>query len=301
MKNKRGYLLLAFGSKKLSNLNYGKLAVCCALSIKANLKYNHTTVVMDEDSKRWVTSTVSKDVLKTAFDNIIISKEKFPSKKRTHFDSPWVTFKSEFNNQNRVLSYRYSPYDETILIDSDYILMNNDFDNIWGCSDHILINHKTTDLQNKQFGSLEDQRISNHGIPLYWATAVYFKKSLYTETFFNLVEYIRKEYDFFQFLYGFKPGFYRNDFAFAIAVHIFNGFISHGIKSLPYDTIISSYQKDGIAEILSANEIIFISHNPDEPWKTTLVNIKDLNVHIMNKKELLRVSNKFIKFCMRKI
>lgn len=301
MKNKRGYLLLAFGGKGLSNLNYGKLAVCCALSIKTNLKHNHITIIMDESTKKWVTSSVSKDVLNIAFDNIIISKEKFPSKKRLHFDSPWTTFKSEFNNQNRVLSYQYSPYDETILIDSDYILMNNDFDDIWGCNENILINHKATDLQNKQFGSREDQRISNHGIPLYWATAVYFKKSPLAEAFFNLIEYIREEYDFFQFLYGFKPGLYRNDFAFSIAVHIFNGFITNGIKSLPHDSIISSYQKDGIAKILSTNEMILLSHSPDEPWKTTLVNIKDLNVHIMNKKELLRVSNKFIKLCMEKI
>jgi len=299
-KNKKGYLLHAFGSKRVSNLNYGKLAVCCALSIKTNLKHNHVTIVMDEETKKWVTTSVSKDVLNTAFDNIVVSKEKFPSKKRTHFDSPWFTFKAEFNNQNRVLSYQYSPYDETILIDSDYILMNNNFDDIWGCDEDLLINHKTVDLKSKEFG-IEDQRISNHGIPLYWATAVYFRKSPFAEVFFNLLDYIREEYDFFQFLYGFKSGLYRNDFAFSIAVHIFNGFITHGIKSLPNDTMISSYQKDGIAEVLNANEIIFISHNTDEPWKTTLVNMKDTNVHIMNKRELLRVSNKFIKLCMEKL
>lgn len=297
-KNKRGFLIHAFGNKQL---DYGKLAVCCALSIKSNLKNNYVTVVMDEGTKVWLSSLFSNDVINTAFDKIIIPEEKFRSGKRRHFDSPWLNFKAEFNNQNRTLSYQYSPYDETILLDVDYIVMNDNFDNVWGTSEDILINNKAIDLKNNKLGNIEDQRLSNHGIPMYWATVVYFKKSPFAEIFFNLINYIREEHNFFQFLYGFKEGFYRNDFSFSIAVHILNGYITKGIKSLPEHYILTSYQKDGIAELLDSREIIFMSHNVDEPWKTTLVNIKDMNVHIMNKRELLRVSDKFINSCLEKL
>ncbi len=297
-KNKRGFLLHAFGNK---DLDYGKLAVCCALSIKTNLNNNSVTVVMDEGTKKWVNTSIPKDIMKTAFDEIITPEEKFPSGKRRHFDSPWINFKAKFNNQNRVLSYKYSPYDETILLDTDYIVMNNDFDSIWGNKEDFLINKKAVDLQSNEFGATEDKRLSNHGIPLYWATVVYFKKSPFTEIFFGLVDYIREEYNFFQFLYGFKEGFYRNDFSFSIAAHILNGYSDKGIKSFPGDFILTSYQKDGIAELLNSREIIFISHNVDEPWKSTLVNIKDMNIHVMNKRELLRVSEKFIASCMEKL
>jgi len=297
-KSKRGFLLHAFGHK---DLDYGKLAVCCALSIKTNLKNNSVTVVMDRGTKKWLDSSVPKDILKTAFDKIIISKEKFRSGKRRHFDSPWVSFKAEFNNQNRVLSYKYSPYDETILLDTDYIVMNDNFDHIWGCNDDMIMNHKAIDLQSNEFGAIEDQRLSNHGIPLYWATVVYFKKSPFTKRFFDLINYIREEYNFFQFLYGFKVGFYRNDFSFSIAAHIFNGYITTGFRSFPEESILTSYPKDTIAEVLDSKEIIFASHNVDEPWKSTLVNIKDMNVHIMNKRELIRVSEKFIGSCMEKL
>ena len=80
-----------------------------------------------------------------------------------------------------------------------------------------------------------------------------------------------------------------------------NGYINKGIKSLPQDFIITSYQKDTIAELLDSREIIFMSYNVDEPWKSTLVNIKDMNIHVMNKRELLRVSDKFIESCMEKL
>ena len=99
----------------------------------------------------------------------------------------------------------------------------------------------------------------------------------------------------------YQERFYRNDFSFSIAVHIMNGYIQSGIKPFIEDTILTSYQKDCIADIINSNEILFLSHNVDEPWKNTLVNIKDMNVHIMNKKELLRLSDKFIELCMEKL
>lgn len=297
--NKRGYLIHAFGNK---DLDYGKLAVCCALSIKSNLKNNHTTVVMDDGTERWLRHSIPRKVLSTAFDKIINPKEKFQKGKRKHYDSPWVSFKSDFDNQARTASYRYTPYDETILIDSDYIIMNDSFDSIWDLNEDLMMNDKAVDLQNGLFGDhIKDRRLSNHGIPLYWATVVYFKKSETSELFFNLVEYIRQEYNFFQFLYGFSEGFYRNDFSFSIAAHILNGYASNGIRPLPEDHLIMSYQKDTIAELVDSSKIIFCSTNTDEDWKTTLVNIEGLNVHIMNKRELLRVSDKFIESCMEKI
>lgn len=297
-KNKRGFILYAFGNK---DLDYGKLAVCCALSIKTNLKNNHITVVTDEGTKKWLDSSVSKTVLKTAFDNIIIPKEKFRSGKRRHQDSPWITFKAEFNNQNRVLAYKYSPYEETILIDTDYIVMNDNLDHVWGSNEDLMINNKAIDLESNIFGTIGDRRLSKHGIPMYWATVVYFKKSEYSKIFFDLVDYIREEYNFFQFLYEFSEGFYRNDFSFSIAAHILNGYVTDSVRSLPDSTLLMSYQQDGIAEVLDTNEIIFLAHNPKEPWKTTLVNIKDISVHIMNKRELLRFSDKLINLYMEKI
>jgi hypothetical protein len=298
MKNKRGFLLYGFGNK---DLDYGKLAVCCALSIKTNLKNNDVTVVMDEGTKKWIESSVSENVLKIAFDNIVLPKEKFRSGKRRHYDSPWITFKAEFNNQNRVMAYKYSPYDETIMIDSDYIVMNDNFDGIWGSKEDVMMNNKAVDLQGNRFGSITDRRLSRHGIPMYWATVVYFKKSKYSEIFFNLVDYVREEYNFFQFLYEFSEGFYRNDFSFSIAAHILNGYIKNGMPSLPETPLLASYQKDAIAGIKTANEIIFLAHKPNESWKSTLVNIKDMNVHIMNKRELLRISDEYIDLCMEKL
>lgn len=296
---KKGFLLHAFGYTKA--LNYGILALCCALSIKTNLKINNITVVMDWGTKEWLVSNFSKHIIKSAFDNIIVSDEKFPSGDKINFNTPWKTYKSKFNNQNRVLSYEYSPYDETILIDVDFFIMDNSFDDVWGSNEDLLLNKKAIDLQGNIFGTEKDQILSTYGIPQYWATIVYFKKSEYAQRFFDLINYIRKEYTFFQFLYNFKEGYYRNDFSFSIAAHMLNGYIKNGAKSFPQDSILSSYQEDSIVSMIKHNEFLFLSNNIKEPWKNTLVNIKERNVHIMNKKEIMRISDKYIKICMEKL
>ena len=297
MKSK-GFLLHAFNNRQL---NYAKLAVCCALSIKTHLKNNNVTLVTNKETKGVLKKTYRSKVLASIFDSIIVAREKFSAGKRRHHDSPWVTFKASFDNKSRVRSYQYSPYDETIFLDTDYLVMNDSFDQVWGNKHDFLMNKLAFDLCGNRFGSMQEKRLSKYGIPMYWATAVYFKKSEFSNLFFDLVDYIREEYNFFQFLYEFPLGFYRNDFSFSIAAHILNGYVRDGVVPFPEDKIITSYQKDSIAKVVSSDEIIFLVHSPKEEWKDTLVNAKGMNVHIMNKRELLRVSEKYIKFCLEKL
>ena len=246
-KSKRGFLLFAFGNKEI---DYGKLAICCALALKTNLKENNTAVIVDEFTSNWLNKTIPDEILNAAFDQILITEDKFQSSQRKHFDSPWSTFTAEFNNQNRVLAYDYTPFEETILIDVDYFVMNNHFDSVWNNPHDLLINHKVTDLQNKPLKHISDNKVSKYGIPLYWATIVYFKKSKFAKIYFDLVNYIREEYSFYQFLYGFSKTFYRNDFSFSIAAHILSGYLTYGIKSFPENILVTSPQKDGIAEMI---------------------------------------------------
>ena len=147
MKNqtsKKGFLLHAFQSNQI---DYIKLAVCCALSIKTNLKHNNVTLLTDKNYNAYLRKSIPEEIINKAFDRIILSKEKFLTSKRTHHDSPWTTFKADFNNKNRSLSYYYTQYDETILLDTDYIVMNDSFDYIWENNDDILINKKVIDLK----------------------------------------------------------------------------------------------------------------------------------------------------------
>lgn len=297
MNNEKGFLLYANYSEKI---DYATLAVCCALSIKTNLIHNDVTVVLDKKTKEQLLKKYSEDIVNVAFDNIIVTNKSYQTSNRKHSDTPWDSFFSEFNNKHRILTYLHSPYKETILIDTDFIVMNNEFDLIWGCSEDFLMNRNAVDLQGKKLDD-SDLYISQTGIPLYWATLVYFKKCEFSKAFFDLVSYIKEEYNYFRFLYGFPEGFYRNDFAFSIAAHIMNGYEYGGQKPFPNDTIITSYQEDSIAHIKDSKEIIFLSTNMNEKWKSVLVNTKGMNVHVMNKIDFIKRSKDFIEYCMEKL
>jgi len=289
-KNKRGFLLLAFNNKN-NEIDYIKMACCCALSIKSHLKYNHITLATD--STNWLEKILSKDEINKIFDNIIITNPPNQKNIRTHYDSPWTKFKVPFLNNKRSSAYEFSPYEETILLDVDYLVMSDSLDLVWDNSEDFLINKDATNLRNQKFHDKEI-RLSKDGIPMYWATIIYFKKSEISKLIFNLTLFIKENYLFYKHLYKFPGQLFRNDYIFSIAIHIISGFINSDIKSFPISTIKTMDQKDDIVEI-NKDDILFLSHDPKKPWENQLVKLQKTDVHVLNKRSLLRHYEQILK------
>ena len=231
-KLKKGFLLIAFNNDEI---DYIKMAISCALSIKSHLKYNHITLVTE--STNWLYQILSIDEVKQIFDNIIIVDPPDQKNIRTHYDSPYTKFKAPFLNNKRSSAYEISPYEETILLDVDYLVMSDSLDLVWGCEDDFLINKDATSLRNKKFHEKEI-RLSKDGIPMYWATLIYFKKSELAKRIFDLTNFIKDNYLFYKHLYKFPGHLFRNDYVFSIAIHIISGFINSNINSFPIPTIL---------------------------------------------------------------
>ena len=287
-KLKRGFLLIAFNN---SEMDYIKMACCCALTIKSHLKYNHITLVTE--STNWLKKILSDKEIEKIFDNIIIVD--IPNQKniRTHYDSPWTKFKAPFLNNKRANAYEISPYEETILLDVDYLVMDNMFDLVWDNTEDFLINKNAINLRNKKFHEKEI-RLSESGIPMYWATIIYFKKSELAKRIFDLTIFIKDNYLFYKHLYKFPGSLFRNDYVFSIAIHIISGFVNSNIKSFPISTIKTMDQKDDIVEV-NKDDILFLSHDPKKPWINHLVKLDKTDVHVLNKRSLLRQYEKMIK------
>jgi len=288
-KHKRGFLLFAFNNNEI---DYIKMACCCALSIKSHLKYNHITLITD-NSIEWVEKILSKETIDNSFDNIILVDPPNQDNIRTHFDSPWTKFKTPFLNKNRSTAYELSPYEETILLDVDYLVMSDTLDLVWDSSEDFLINKNAVSLRNEEFHDKEI-KLSKDGISMYWATIVYFKKSKLSKTIFDLILFIKEHYLFYKHLYKFPGKLFRNDYAFSIAIHIISGFIKSDIKSFPISVIRTMDQRDDIVEVSNDN-ILFLSHDPKKPWINNLINFQNTDVHIMNKRSFLRHSDELIK------
>lgn len=288
---KKGFLLLAFNNIEL---DYTKMALCCALSIKNHLIINHITLITDKNSMDWLNQSIDSSIIKKAFDNIQIIDQPIESNNRRHYDSPWTKFKAPFLNSTRSSAYDFSPYEETILIDVDYLIMSNSLDLVWGNKEDLLINKDASTLRYEKFSSNEI-KLNKSGISMYWATLIYFKKTELSNLLFNMIDFIKDHYLFYKHLYKFPGSLYRNDYSFSIAIHILNGFLeTDNIKSFPISTIKTMDQKDDIVEVGKDN-ILFLNHNPKKYWENILVNLKNIDVHIMNKRAFIRHSDSLIK------
>ena len=289
----KGFLIYAHNNEEI---DYGKVALVCALMIKANLNTNATCLVTDEGTIGWLRTSMGDEMVDYAFDHIkILSYEQATggSLKKKFLDTKSTSKTLSWHNGSRSSAYDLTPFDETIILDSDVLVQDTTFDLVWGNDEDIMINCKAITLEHKKPGANE-VRLDNMGIPMYWATMVYFQKTERAKLLFDLVAHIKEKYSYYQYVYEFPGKLYRNDYAFSIAIHMLNGFLENNeFKPFPVDTILSSFDIDELFDVRK-DELLFMVNSSEDHWKFTINNVKGINVHCMNKYALLRQSDKLI-------
>jgi len=238
-------------------------------------------LVTDKISNDWLYLNFKEEIINKTFNNIIIQPEITDDNERTMKCGYYYEFKTSFKNSNRYSAYDLSPYDETVLIDVDYIVQCDMLDMVWGTDEDYLINKNAINLRGEKFHE-KNIRLNTAGIDMYWATLVYFKKNNNAKILFDTVQFIKENYTFYKFLYNFPGNTFRNDYAFSIALHILSGFMSSSIKHFPISTILTMDQTDDLVEV-KLNEILFLTNDSNAPYINHLCKIKNMDVHLMNK------------------
>lgn len=281
---------VAFFAYNTNQIDYIKLAVTAARYVKHNMVNNKTCIITDKGTWDWVISSEFSKWASEAFDEVVITTIEHDSNQRTHYDSPWAKFTSEFKNSNKHLIYEYTPFDKTLMLDIDYIVQNDSLDYIFDSDEAVAMFQSAESLVGQPPAATE-QWLKPAGIPMAWSTVVYFDKTLeFTELFFDTWSHVRDNYEFYKFLYGFSGNMYRTDFCVSIANHILNG-MGPGelIGTFDDQKMINMSQHDGIAKINSINDWVYLINDKKENWENTVTRIASENVHVMNKRALDRV------------
>jgi hypothetical protein len=132
-----------------------------------------------------------------------------------------------WHNLDRHRAYELSPYEKTILLDidyfcySDYLLTLADTDQDFMVHDQV---HDVTGNDTYKFSR-------NSMIPMVWATVIIFNKTPRAKAVFDMVKYVKERYGYFCDLYRIDFKNFRNDYAFAIALHQMGGF--KGYETIP--------------------------------------------------------------------
>jgi hypothetical protein len=179
---------------------------------------------------------------------------------------------TEWRNFGRYLAYELSPYETSILIDGDYLVLDKSLLTL--CEqdfDYRLMHH------NQSPAGPAYEVIGPQGLNFVWATVVLFRKTARAKQLFNLVGRIQRNYGYYKTLYN-GSGTFRNDYAFSIANMILNGYTPEEHKSIPWSMTTIEHK---IKQIDIKNNFLIVRHEDN-----AVVSPKQ-NLHIMDKDFLL--------------
>ena len=287
---KHGVLLFAVNNLQI---DYVKQSIYCAKKIKEHL---NLPVALVTDTPSYVKD--SFPFYEKYIDFIIELNSQsapdyqavnpFVKQQRRFYDGAYAGKVAIWNNFSRSDCYDISPFDETLVIDVDFLVCNNELLNCFELNEDFLIYKDPVDIfKDREFQPFN--RVSDKSIDLRWAIAFYFKKNKMTEAYFNLVKHIRENWSFYKLIYQIPGNLFRNDFAFSIAIHILNGFQSNDWPKVLPGNMYTSTDRDVLYKIKD-NELFFVIE-ASPPGNFCGVTLSNSNVHVMNKFSLNRMIN----------
>jgi hypothetical protein len=269
----QGVLLFAQNN---GTVDYVKMAVFCANRIK---KFLNMPVSLVTDSPEAITDA---DV----FDQIIVIDSPESNNIKYFHDGAETKSKLVWKNQARSTCYSLTPYDETLVVDVDYVVNSDFLLYCWQQPHDFLIYQKSFDLAQSRDYS-EFQRIGNYSIPFYWATVFWFRKTPEMEHFFTLVSHVKENWSYYKLLYQITSTNFRNDYAFSIAIHMMNGFTNGNFVVKMPKKLFYTMDTDFLVKIKNGT-MQFLVQKKDNPLEYLPIVISNIDVHIMNKFSLLR-------------
>lgn len=210
---------------------------------------------------------------------------KFNYDKVIHIESEGGNFRTdggsqrEWRNFGRYLAYELSPYDTTILLDGDYLVLDNsllklleqDFDY------KLMYNNQSPQTPSYQLMGIM-------GLPFVWATVVVFNKTENAKQYFDFIGRIQRNYGYYKTLFN-GTGTYRNDYAFAISNIVLNGYAIDQKHSIPW-TMLTIEQPIKALNLKNNFVVVRYEDNADVVYKQSL--------HVMDKNYLS--SDEFVNF-----
>lgn len=258
-----------------TGIDYTKLAIFAAQRVK---KFLNLPVSVITDNVKLISSDI--------FDQII----EIPSEQctqRRFYDGVLQSKNLDWKNVSRNKVYELTPYDKTLVIDSDFIISSNRLAQAFTRDVPFQIYKTSIDLCNwRETDSFK--RINQYSVPFYWATAFVFEKDPIVESFFDLVSYIKTNWIYFKTLYSIDSAVFRNDHAFSIAIHIMNGKTNGEFAIDLPGNMCYILEQDFLIDISDSN-MSFLVQKQNFKGEYSAVKTSSIDVHVMNKHSLSRV------------
>lgn len=280
-----GILMFVYNNR---DIDYARSSLVSGFLAKKNLQVP-VSIITDVSTVSWMKESNIFHLAEKLFDKIIItdrpSNLNYRNIRNGNMDKKNVLFL----NNNRCKIWELTPYHKTLLIDSDFLIYSTRLNEYWNVDSSILISSCMKDIQGERYG-YHDIFVSDTSPKLRWATTVMFTKNEESRIFFDFVEYVRDNYQYFSDLYNFPSEQYRNDISFSIAQHTLSGFDNSIDYFLP--PILTVQDIDDIQDMGADFVRIYINDSRNNQ-DSFLCNLQDVDVHVMNKNAIVKHFDKF--------
>ena len=263
----RGVLLFAFNSPKY---NYYDMAVATAKRVNHFLDLP-VTIVTDNDSL--------PEQQSYTFDNVIIADADKTNKRDWGL---WF-------NKGRYRAYALSPYDETILLDTDYVVNSDKLLKTFDLLTDFCCHDTTSFIM---YPNAEQELLSGRSFNTLWATVIMFKKTKRVEQIFNSLEMVQKNFEHYSNIHGFISSTFRNDYGLTLSTRIVNGHLTTKEDVIPWNllhvgknTLVYRNNDD---EYNNEYTVMFDNWNRGKIRKE-YITIKDTDFHVMNKENFMEL------------
>ena len=182
-----------------------------------------------------------------------------------------------WRNLIRTQLYDLSPYNRTLVIDSDYFICTPNLQPHLNCSKDFIMTktvYSPVNYKNEIF------KIGNTQIDMYWATVCIFNKCEESYRIFEMAKHIQQHYLYYSEIYGYHRVPIRNDFIFSVALHLMGGYgmKDYGFKNYPLINCDAQMYYDKFAD----NKLVYRYIND----KLYANSISGVDLHLMNKDQL---------------
>jgi len=185
-----------------------------------------------------------------------------------------------WHNASRTDAYTLSPWDQTLVLDADYVVASDQLKTVLNIDQDFLAHAAAYDITGtNNFAGLNDY--GEYHMPMSWATVMMFRRSMHAELIFDCMQMIKNNWRHYKDLYRIASSTYRNDHALSIALHIVNGqtlqhtSIPWSLASVTPEHVLTRTSKD-------CYRIDYVDQDQRPRWTS----IRNQDFHAMGKQHL---------------
>lgn len=184
-----------------------------------------------------------------------------------------------WHNSNRVDAYTVTPWDQTLVLDADFVVNSDRLGLVLDCPHKFMCFRSAYNLARPDEKFLDS--FGTYRFPMYWATVMMFRKSNTAQYIFDAMQMVRENWQHYRDLYHIAQPTYRNDYALSIALGIVSG------QTMKVDTIPWGMPSAVPENTLTCMEddLFEITYN-DAQGKPKQVSFFGVDFHAMGKRDL---------------